>query len=154
MTLQALRDLITAIERGDELLGGPVLRRAKEALALTVPGETEIDGLIERLESAAVGWRLPDAHEGRDGATEAELLNEAADALRTLSSSRPLDGCKARNAVIEECAKVADEFDYDGLLDDELPKGWRGCRRLIAARIRALKEAKPVHASQGKDDTK
>lgn len=43
-----------------------------------------------------------------------------------------------REAIAEEreaCAKVAENFDY-GLGKLPLPKGWEGCRRLIAAAIR------------------
>jgi len=35
----------------------------------------------------------------------------------------------------ERCAKIAETFDMDGSLG-KLPKGWAGCRRMIAAAIR------------------
>lgn len=35
----------------------------------------------------------------------------------------------------ERCAKIAETFDIDGSLG-KLPKGWAGCRRMIAAAIR------------------
>jgi len=37
----------------------------------------------------------------------------------------------------ERCAKLAETFDMDGALE-KLPKGWAGCRRMIAAAIRRL----------------
>jgi hypothetical protein len=43
-------------------------------------------------------------------------------------------------ATIERCAQVAETYDMDGDLKDGLPKGWEGCRRMIAAAIRKLKD--------------
>ena len=47
---------------------------------------------------------------------------------------------EGREEMREKAAKVAAEFDYDGEFPDEnkMPQGWAGCRRLIAAAIRAL----------------
>ena len=47
---------------------------------------------------------------------------------------------EGREEMRKEAAKVAAEFDYDGEFPDEnkMPQGWAGCRRLIAAAIRAL----------------
>lgn len=43
-------------------------------------------------------------------------------------------------ATIERCAQVAETYDMDGGLKDGLPKGWEGCRRMIATAIRKLKD--------------
>jgi hypothetical protein len=68
--------------------------------------------------------------------------DEAADDLRK-AVTRALSGERA--SIIEQCAKVAETYDMDGAFnDDMLPKGWRGCRRQLAAAIRALLPAPPA----------
>jgi len=51
----------------------------------------EIAELIERLEIHALSWRRPDAHEARDANSEAEIIAEAALALRQLTEWKPIE---------------------------------------------------------------
>lgn len=53
-----------------------------------------------------------------------------------------------REAALEEAAKAAETFSGPGDIfapgdDDNLPKGWAGCRRTIAVAIRSLKTTTP-----------
>jgi len=65
----------------------------------------EIAGLVERLQLHAESWLARDAHESRNGATEAALAFEAATALSRLSTHAQ----EAERRGMERAAVIADQ---------------------------------------------